>query len=208
VALNLVENYAINEGRIISDRGLDISVDDYDAHFKEWEVPYAFAKQSAIGERSIFRVGALARLNNKFEEMQDRTQALAKEVGFLPPHSNPFHNNLAQSLEVVDGIEQCIQILESAKFEEEEIYASPERGEGGAATEAPRGLLYHWYRISRRGIVEQAKIVTPTSHNFLVIERDLKELVSEHQDLDREKLRLLCEQLVRAYDPCFSCSVH
>jgi sulfhydrogenase subunit alpha len=174
VALNLVENYAINEGRIISDRGLDISVDDYDAHFKEWEVPYAFAKQSAIGERSIFRVGALARLNNKFEEMQDRTQALAKEVGFLPPHSNPFHNNLAQSLEVVDGIEQCIQILESAKFEEEEIYASPELGEGGAATEAPRGLLYHWYRISRRGIVEQAKIVTPTSHNFLVIERDLK----------------------------------
>ena len=124
------------------------------------------------------------------------------------PHSNPFYNNLAQSLEVVDGIEQCIRILESTTFEDEEIHASPERGEGGAATEAPRGLLYHWYKISRKGVVEQAKIVTPTSHNFLAIERDLKELVTQNQGLDREKLRLLCEQLVRAYDPCFSCSVH
>ena len=183
-------------------------MDDYDAHFKEWEVPYAFAKQSTIAGQAIFRVGALARLNNKFDSLQDRTRSLAQEVGLQEPHSNPFYNNLAQSLEIVDGIEQCIRILESRMFEDEEIYASPERGEGGAATEAPRGLLYHWYKINRKGVVEQAKIVTPTSHNFLVIERDLKELVTEHQDLDREKLRLLCEQLVRAYDPCFSCSVH
>jgi coenzyme F420-reducing hydrogenase alpha subunit len=208
VALNNAPQYAINEGRIVSDSGMDISVDEYDAHFKEWEVPYAFAKQSTIGGQSIFRVGALARLNNKFDELQDRTRSLAREVGFQQPHSNPFYNNLAQGLEIVDGIEQCIRILESTAFEEEEIYASPERGEGGVATEAPRGLLYHWYKISRKGVVEQAKIVTPTSHNFLAIERDLKELVTQNQDLDREKLRLLCEQLVRAYDPCFSCSVH
>ena len=208
VALNTGGRYAINEGRIVSDRGLDIAVDDYDAHFKEWEVPYAFAKQSAIAGRSIFRVGALARLNNKFDELQEHTKSLAQDVGLREPNYNPFYNNLAQSLEIVEGIEQCIAILESRVFEEEEIYASPEPGEGGAATEAPRGLLYHWYRVNRKGVVEQAKIVTPTSHNFLVIERDLKELVTEHRDLDRDKLRLLCEQLVRAYDPCFSCSVH
>ncbi len=210
VALDTEERYSFNEGRIVSDRGLDISVDDYDAHFQEWEVPYAFAKQSAIAGRSIFRVGALARLNNKFDEVTDRTKSLAHEVtkDLREPNHNPFNNNLAQSLEIVEGIEQCIGILESRVFEEEDRYASPEPGEGGAATEAPRGLLYHWYRINRKGVVEQAKIVTPTAHNFLVIERDLKELVSENRDLDRDKLRLLCEQLVRAYDPCFSCSVH
>ncbi|MCL5278339.1 MAG: nickel-dependent hydrogenase large subunit [Planctomycetes bacterium] len=210
VALNTENRYSFNEGRIVSDRGLDISVDDYDAHFKEWEVPYAFAKQSAIAGRNIFRVGALARLSNKFDELADRTKSLAHEVcaGLREPNHNPFNNNLAQSLEIVEGIEQCIGILESRVFEEEEIDASPEPGAGGAATEAPRGLLYHWYRINRKGVVEQAKIVTPTAHNFLVIERDLKELVSERRDLDRGKLRLLCEQLVRAYDPCFSCSVH
>jgi len=109
---------------------------------------------------------------------------------------------------VVDGIEQCIQILEAVSFEDEELFARPEAGEGGAMTEAPRGLLYHWYKIDPLGVVEEANIVTPTSHNFLVIERDLKELVVQRRDLDPPTLRLLCEQLVRAYDPCFSCSVH
>ena len=208
VALHGPEAYAINGGRIVSDRGLDITIDEYDAHFKEREVPYAFAKQSALEGSSIFRVGALSRLNNKFDKLQERTRSLADEVGLSPPDDNPFHNNLAQSLEVVDGIEQCIQILESTRFEDEELYAAPEAGAGGAATEAPRGLLYHWYKIDRSGVVEQAKIVTPTSHNFLVIERDLKDLVAQYQDLDRAKLQLLCEQLIRAYDPCFSCSVH
>jgi coenzyme F420-reducing hydrogenase alpha subunit len=208
VALHGPQGYTINGGRIVSDRGLDIAVDEYDAHFKESEVPYAFAKQSAVGGSSVFRVGALARLNNKFDRLREHTRLLAKQAGLPQPGDNPFHNNLAQSLEVVDGIEQCIQIIESAKFEDEEIYASPEAGEGGAATEAPRGLLYHWYKVDRKGVVEQAKIVTPTSHNFRVIERDLKDLVTQHQDLDKAKLQLLCEQLVRAYDPCFSCSVH
>lgn len=208
IALNRAEQYAINEGRIVSDRGMDISVDDYDAYFAEWEVPYAFAKQSVLEGEVIFRVGALARLNNKYDNLQDRTRALATEVGFHVPESNPFYNNLAQSLEIFDGIEQCILILESTRFENEERYASPERGAGGAATEAPRGLLYHWYKVDRKGVVEQVKIVTPTSHNFLAIERDLKELVAQNQGVEREKLRLLCQQLVRAYDPCFSCSVH
>jgi coenzyme F420-reducing hydrogenase alpha subunit len=185
VALYGGEGYTIHGGRIVSDRGLDISVDDYDAHFKEWEVPYAFAKQSSTADGYIFRVGALARLNNKFERLQERTRALAREVGLPQPRDNPFYNNLAQSLEVVDGIEQCIRVLESTRFEEQELYAHPRAGEGGAATEAPRGLLYHWYRLDRHGIVEQAKIVTPTSHNFRVIERDLKDLVVQYQDLDK-----------------------
>jgi sulfhydrogenase subunit alpha len=208
VALHGPEAYAINGGRIVSDRGLDISVDEYDVHFKESEVPYAFAKQSAVEGKTVFRVGALARLNNKFNQLQERTRSLAAEIGLPQPSDNPFHNNLAQSLEVADGIEQCIQILESTKFEDEELQAAPRAGEGGVATEAPRGLLYHWYKIDRAGVVKQANIVTPTSHNFRVIERDLKNLVAQYQDLERAELQLRCEQLIRAYDPCFSCSVH
>ena len=208
LALDAEERYAINTGKIVSDRGLSITVDQYGEHFQEAEVPYAFAKKSVVGDQNTIRVGALARLNNKFDKLQERTRSVAREVGFSPPDDNPFHNNLAQSLEVVDGIEQCIQILESTSFEDEELFASPEAGEGGAITEAPRGLLHHWYEVDRQGVVEEANIVTPTSHNFLVIERDLKELVTQHRDLDAPKLKLLCEQLVRAYDPCFSCSVH
>jgi sulfhydrogenase subunit alpha len=208
VALDAEERYAIDGDAIVSDKGLSITVDQYGEHFHEAEVPYVFAKKSVVGDHNTIRVGALARLNNKFDKLQERTKSVAREVGFSPPDDNPFRNNLAQSLEIVDGIEQCIQVLESTSFEDEELFARPEAGEGGAITEAPRGLLHHWYKVDRQGVVEDANIVTPTAHNFVVIERDLKELVTQHRDLDAPKLKLLCEQLVRAYDPCFSCSVH
>jgi coenzyme F420-reducing hydrogenase alpha subunit len=208
LALHDPREYAIDGGRIVSDKGLDVPVGDYEMHFRESEVPYAFAKQSTLADGSVLRVGALARLNNKFEQLQDRTKSLAREAGLPRPSDNPFHNNLAQSLEVVDAIEQCIRLMESTTLHEEERFAAAQAGEGAAITEAPRGLLYHQYRLDRRGVVEQAKIVTPTSHNFRVIERDLHSLVGRHRDLEAQKLRLLCEQLVRAYDPCFSCSVH
>jgi coenzyme F420-reducing hydrogenase alpha subunit len=208
VALAGDNEYTFNEGRIVSTKGLDITVDEYPSIFRESEVGYAFTKKSAIAKRSSFMVGSLARLNNKFDKLQDRTKKLAEEIGFQTPSDNPFHNNLAQGLEVVDGIERCIQLIESNTFEDEDLHIKVKAGEGGSVTEAPRGLLYHWYRINEKGVVEQANIVTPTSHNFQNIEKDLRELVAQNRNKERDQIRLLCEQLVRAYDPCFSCSVH
>lgn len=208
VSLNKEDEYAINEGRIFSSLGLDISVDDYRDYFQESQVDYAMAKQSVIKGRSSFMVGALARLNIKFDKLQEETKLLAKGIGFNVPNNNPFCNNLAQSLEVFDGIVRCIRLIESNSFKDEEINIEIRAGEGGAVTEAPRGLLYHWYRINRKGVVEEANIVTPTSHNFLNIEKDLKKIVKENIHKKRDQLRLICEELIRAYDPCFSCSVH
>jgi len=183
-------------------------VADYLDVFNESEVSYAFAKKSILRENGSFMVGALARLNLKFDCLQPATQALARTVGAPVPSDNPFHNHLAQALEVVDCIERCIQILHSQRFEDEDPLAMVQAGAGGAATEAPRGLLFHGYRINQRGTVEKATIVTPTSHNFQNMEKDLRQLVEQNPELDKDHLRLLCEQLVRAYDPCFSCSVH
>jgi sulfhydrogenase subunit alpha len=200
--------YAVNKGRIISTKGLDIAVEDYYQTFEEAQVDYAFAKKSTIRKRSSFMVGALARLNNKFDKLHDRTKTLVEQIGLKIPSDNPFHNNLAQSLEVVDGIERCIQLIESVHLQDEDFRIYVKEGAGGSVTEAPRGLLFHWYKINRKGIVEQANIVTPTSHNFQNIENDLNKLVSQNKGKERNEIRLLCEQLVRAYDPCFSCSVH
>ena len=208
VALNNENEYAVDEGNIISTRGLNISVRDYLDSFEEVETSYAFAKKSAIKGRSSFMTGALARLNNKFDKLGAETKFLARETGFTVPNDNPFYNNFAQSLEVFDGINRCIELIEFNKFKDEDVNVTISPGQAGAATEAPRGLLYHWYKIDRKGFVEQANIVTPTSHNFLNIEKDLKKLVEQNKDKDRDQIRLLCEQLVRAYDPCFSCSVH
>jgi len=208
VALDSQGEYAIHKGAIVSSGGLRISVDEYRGHFEESQVPYAFAKKSVVKGRPSFMVGALARANIKFDRLHDEAKALAGKAGVTFPCDNPFYNNLAQALEIVNGIERCIELIESNVFKDEDRHVELHSGEGGSVTEAPRGLLYHWYRIDRQGVVEKADIVTPTSHNFLSIEKDLKKLVKENSDKKRVEIITLCEKLVRAYDPCFSCSVH
>jgi len=208
VALDGDGEYAFNEGKIVSTAGLNIAVEDYYQAFEESEVDYAFAKKSVLKRRFSFMVGALARLNNKFDKLQSKTKRLADQIGFKIPSDNPFHNNLAQSIEIADGVEQCIKLIGSNSFEDEDFNIRIIPGAGGSVTEAPRGLLFHWYNINRKGVVEKANIVTPTSHNFQNIEKDMKKLVTENKNKGRDQIRLLCEQLVRAYDPCFSCSVH
>lgn len=208
VALNSENNYAINQGRIVSTDGLDIAVADYQKHFQETQVPYAFAKRCRIKGHDSFMVGALARLNVKFNKLNAKTKELAKKIGFKARNHNPFYNNVAQALEVHHYILESIEILKSFEIKEEERRVRIRPGEAGAMTEAPRGLLYHAYAINRKGVVEKANIATPTSHNFLNIEKHLHQLVRQFSELSRDELRQLCEELVRAYDPCFSCSVH
>jgi len=208
VALKDSHDYSINQGRIASTTGLDIPVENYLDNFHESQVSYAYAKQSVDKDQKSFMVGALARMNIKYDQLLEESKKLAEKVGFSVPSRNPFLNNLAQSLEVFDGIERSIRLIESFHSQDERRQVRINPGDGGSVTEAPRGLLYHWYRINERGMVERANIVTPTSHNFLNMEKDLKKLVNENGKKGRDDLQGLCEKLVRAYDPCFSCSVH
>jgi len=208
VALQAEAGYALDDGRIVSDEGLDISIDDYGEYFQEEQVPYAMSKRSCLKGRGSFMVGALSRLNLKFDRLAPATGKIAKEIGFKVPDYNPFHNNLAQALELHSFLEECIEIIGSLELKKEDVSVKIRPGEAGAITEAPRGLLYHWYRVNRKGVIEKADIVTPTAHSFLNIEKDLKHLVARISELPRNEIVLKCEQLVRAYDPCFSCSVH
>lgn len=208
VALKNENEYAVNHGRIVSNRGLDLELSGYRGNFVEREVPYAMAKRSTIGPRGTFMTGALARLNIKFDQLADETKRLAGEIGFHVPDYNPFHNIIAQALEVFDFTDECITLLEDLELNEEYPAVKPGEGEGESMTEAPRGLLYHHYIINRRGMVEKADIITPTSHNFGNIEKDIRLLAEKMARSSTDKIRFACEQLVRAYDPCFSCSVH
>jgi coenzyme F420-reducing hydrogenase alpha subunit len=187
---------------------MNIDVGEYNDYFEETQVGYAMAKKTNIKSRGSLMSGALARLNLKFDKLNPRTKALAEEIELNIPDYNPFHNNIAQALETHHFVEECIKLLKEIELRKEDRVRKNVPGESGAVTEAPRGLLYHWYRINRRGIVEKANIVTPTSHNFLNIEKDLRAFVDKFKYLPIYELKLNCEKLVRAYDPCFSCSVH
>jgi len=208
VALDNEEGYALNEGRLVSNRGLSAPEDHYLEYFAEEQVGYANAKRTVIKGRGPLMVGALARLNIKFASLNPRAREAAAMVGFEPPADNPFHNNLAQAIEIVHGIETCIELLERLPAGRAWVDIRPRAGAGTAITEAPRGLLLHSYVLDQRGVVEQANIVTPTAHNFYGLEENLRRLVATHLDEPQDEIALKCEMLVRAYDPCFSCSVH
>lgn len=200
--------YRINRGTITSTRGLNVSEDDYNTAFEESELPYSNAKRTIVKGRGALMVGALSRLNLNVEKLHPEARNAARETGFTPPVRNPFMNNLAQAIELIHCVQECIALLEQVTGKDHFIKPHVREGYGSAVTEAPRGLLCHQYHVNRRGVVEKANIVTPTAHNFLSLEQNLKRLVTENIELPCEQLTLKCEMLVRAYDPCFSCSVH
>ncbi len=208
VAIHSLSEYAINEGFILSNNGIKIKEDEYYSIFEEKEVSYSNAKMTSIKGRGSFMVGALARMNLKFDMLHKDAKQAAEDIGFKIPDFNPFHNNIAQAIEVVHGINECIELLDSLTFKDYEIEIDLKEGEGIALTEAPRGLLCHHYVLNKRGIVERANIVTPTSHNSMNLEENLKRLVKKLINENKKEIALKCEMLVRAYDPCFSCSVH
>jgi len=207
VCINSDTHYAINEGRLVSSGGIDAPEEDYQDILHEEQVPYANAKRNQIKERGSMMVGALARLNLKFDMLHPDAHQAASEAGFAPLR-NPFHNTLAQAVEIVHCVSECIELLDGLTEERPWVELKYRDGEGSALTEAPRGLLHHSYAVNGMGLIESANIVTPTAHNFMGLEENLRKLVEENADSPEDDLRLLCEMLVRAYDPCFSCSVH
>lgn len=158
---------------------------------------------------SSYLVGPLARLNVNFERLLPRARQAAASSGIAWPSRNPFHGIVARAVELVYAFEQALAIVDA--------YRQPERnrigielraGEGCAATEAPRGILYHRYRVSEQGLIEFAKIVPPTSQNMRRIEDDLRLIVEANAHKPESEIAQACEKLVRCYDPCISCSVH
>jgi len=208
VAITNKYGYALNEGTITSNLGLNAAENDYLFLFEESEIHYSNAKRTVIRGRDSLMVGALARFNLSYASLHPEAKKAAEEIGFKPLEKNPFLNNTAQALEVVHGIWKSIELLEGLFDEESLVEVKIKEGSGSAVTEAPRGMLYHYYEINRRGVIEKANIVTPTAHNFYSLEQGLKKLVNENIAKPKEEISLLCEMLVRAYDPCFSCSVH
>ncbi len=200
--------YAFNEGTLTSTNGMHAQEREYPLYFEEDEVSYSNAKRTIVRGRGSLMVGALSRVNRNFSMLHPEARRAADELGFVIGDKNPFKNILAQALEVVHGIEELKVLLEGVSLKDSLMDVKAGEGSGSAITEAPRGMLYHHYELNRRGLVEKADIVTPTAHNFLSLEEALRKLVEENIQRPQKDISLLCEMLVRAYDPCFSCSVH
>ena len=209
VALRHPEEYPFNEGRLVSNKGLDISVHDYDNHFIEEHVQHSNALRSVHKGRDSYFVGPLARYNLNFDRLSLLAQETARSVGLSNVCRNPFQSIIIRSVEVLYACDEALRIIEQyEKPDKPALEIQPHAAVGFGCTEAPRGILYHRYRIDDNGVILDAKIVPPTSQNQKTIENDLWQFIPQHLKLPNDQLTLQCEQAIRNYDPCISCATH
>lgn len=209
VSLRHPDEYAIDRGRIVSSRGLDIPVAAFLDHFTEEHVARSTALHGMTKAGEPYLVGPLARYANNFDRLTERARRAAVEAGLGPVCRNPFQSIIVRMVEVVYACEEALRLVE--RYVEPEgpcVEPAPAAGVGHGATEAPRGLLYHGYRLDDGGRITAANIVPPTAQNQKQIEADLRAVVGDNLHLADADLQWRCEQTIRNYDPCISCSTH
>ena len=203
--------YAVYDGQIKTSDGVDvISVSDYLRVTNEYVNPQSTAKWTRF-HRDSYAVGALARYNNNADQLPESVKSLAEQLGLSAPCCNPFKNNAAQMVECLFSAGKIIEHLDwllDKKLVEEDSRFEVVEGRGVGAVDVPRGILFHDYTYNKSGKCVKANMVIPTNQNHANIQLDMEELVPQIKDRSREEIQLTLEMLVRAYDPCISCSTH
>ncbi len=211
VALGPSGEYPMNEGPVVSNRGLTIPASGFEEEFLESQVPYSHALHATRRGGGTYLVGPLARYALNFPRLSSGARSLAREVGLPPVVRNPYQSIVVRSIEVFYALEEALRVVDQYEPPDPPSvpYAPPGRTvEGAAVTEAPRGILYHRYRLAPDGRIEKATIVPPTSQNQKRIEEDLRHLVVRSLALDDAALTGACERAIRNHDPCISCATH
>ncbi|MCK5106544.1 MAG: nickel-dependent hydrogenase large subunit, partial [Elusimicrobiales bacterium] len=213
------DEYPMLNGDIGSTDGKRFPKEDYKKATNEFVDSRSSAKFTKLSRESLM-VGSLARFNLNYDKLCPNAKKVAEDLGLKPVCYNPYMNTIAQVVEIVHCYEHAIAILEDLiktgiDYCEEVVVGVNEKnvipvkaGKGSGAVEVPRGILFHEYQIDDKGIIEHADCVIPTNQNINNIEHDMAKLLPEILDKSKEEITLLFEMLVRAYDPCISCSAH
>lgn len=203
-------NFGYINGEIRTSRGEVFPEKEYRNLLEHVVLPYSQASAYKYKGESYF-VGALARLNIAKDKLHPKTKESAPEALALFPSTDVFHNNLAQAIEILHSIDEAIEILSTRTFVPEPLIKKPARDAVGiGVVEAPRGTLYHKIVLSADGTIKEGEVIVPTGQNQINIEEDVGRLIEDKLALgvEREKLPMEMEKLIRAYDPCMSCAAH
>ncbi len=209
VALRHAAEYPFCEGRVVSTKGVDVDVHDYESVFVEEHVAHSTALQAQVRERADYFCGPLARFNINEDKLGERARTVAHEIGFAAPVKNPYKSLIARGLELVQVLDEAIRIIQAyERPDKPAVEVIPRAGTGFGCTEAPRGILWHRYSIDDEGLITDARIVPPTSQNQKCIEQDLWQVAPGLALMEHGAATRRAEQTVRNYDPCISCSTH
>jgi coenzyme F420-reducing hydrogenase alpha subunit len=208
VALRHGQEYPINEGRVVSSRGIDIAISDYETEFEERHVAHSTALHSAVKERGAYLTGPMARYALNYDLLPAHIQALAHEAGLERVCKNPFKSILVRAVETVYACDEALRLIADYDPPAPAVVLEPRESTGFGCTEAPRGICWHRYDFEADGSIRRARIVPPTSQNMASIEADIAAVAETMLDEPDDAIRHRCEQTIRNYDPCISCSTH
>jgi coenzyme F420-reducing hydrogenase alpha subunit len=209
VAVKHPDEYGILEGRIVSNRGLDIAAHDWPDYFVESHVEWSNALHARRIDGGSYHVGPMARYSLNHAQLSPRAIRTAHDAGLGRVCTNPFKSIIVRAVEMVHACESALEIIRDYEPPEEPaLEVAPRSATGHGVSEAPRGLLYHRYDLDDEGLIADAHIVPPTSQNQLSIEDDLRAYVPQYAHLDDDRLQWELEQAIRNYDPCISCATH
>ena len=215
LALREEGHYAVVSGRpCFAKDGFEFDCAQYRDYIEEYQVAHSAAYFSRRRDtQETFAASALARINVSWNELTREARLAAAKAGLRPPSLNPYSNNVAQAVELVDVCVRCeamLRELAEGEGSSEPVDFEPKAGRGVGMTEAPRGTLVHDVKFDEAGRVVHANIITPTVHNLSDTEHNVFQVAEllASQGADEGTIRLEVEKLVRAYDPCLSCSVH
>ena len=212
IGLTSKREYALYDGDIAStDTGIFQDYKNYQKIMKEYFVPQSTALH-AKHNRESYMVGALARYNINSKQLHKEAKNTADLFNIKPICYNPFMNNIAQLIEYVHNIEDSIiqidTLIDNGIKDEKPTEVKIKQGRGVGIVEVPRGILVHDYTLNEKGKCTKANCIIPTNQNHANIQIDMDALVPEILDEPKSKIELILEMLVRAYDPCISCSTH
>jgi coenzyme F420-reducing hydrogenase alpha subunit len=216
IALSNDENYATYDGVIQSvlpdGTKQRYPVADYRQVTNEFVVPWSTAKYTK-NKLDAYAAGALARFNNNYDMLVPEAKKAAETLGLRPICTNPYMNTVAQVVEVVHGVYDSLRLIDElldAGVRLEPLAEPTKYGSGAQAAEVPRGILFHEYEYDADGVCRGGNCIIPTNQNHHNIQHDFEELVPQMVAADKteDEMELALSMLVRAYDPCISCSTH